>query len=85
MKFFDLKDRVIIVTGSSGGNGSAIVKGLEHVGAVAVKADLPEYDITSNKDLDSLIEVAMTYGGEIHGLVNCAGVTYGNSLFDYLY
>jgi len=83
MKFFDLKDRVIIVTGSSGGNGSAIVKGLEHVGAVAVKADLPEYDITSNKDLDSLIEVAMTYGGEIHGLVNCAGVTYGNSLFDY--
>ena len=83
MEFFDLKDRVIIVTGSSGGNGSAIARGLEQVGAVVVKADLPDYDITKNQDLDRLIEVAMTHGGKIHGLVNCAGVTYVNSLFDY--
>lgn len=83
MEFFDLKDRVIIVTGSSGGNGSAIARGLEHVGAVVVKADLPDYDITKNEDLNRLVEVAMTHGGKIHGLVNCAGVTYVNSFFDY--
>ncbi len=83
MELFDLKDKVIIVTGSSGGNGSAIVKGLENIGAVVVKADLPDYDITKNKDLDSLIESAMVHSGEINGLVNCAGVTYGNNLFDY--
>lgn len=83
MELFDLKDKVIIVTGSSGGNGSAIAKGLENIGAIVVKADLPDYDITKNEDLEKLIEVAITHNGKIHGLVNCAGVTYGNNPTDY--
>ena len=45
----NLKNKNIIVTGASGGNGSAISDGLEDVGALVVRADLPEYDITDKK------------------------------------
>ena len=83
MKLFDLKNKVIIVTGSSGGNGSAITRGLKDSGAIVIEADLPDCDITSNKDLDQLIENAISHNGIIDGLVNCAGVTYGNNIFDY--
>jgi len=83
MNLFSIRDKVIIVTGANGGNGSAISDGLEQSGAIVVRADLPEYDITDKKKLDLLIKKALMYGGEIHGLVNCAGVTFGNELFDY--
>ena len=52
---FSIKDKVVIVTGSSGGNGSAISKGLEENGAIVVRVDLPEYDITDKKMLDLLV------------------------------
>lgn len=80
---FSVINKVIIVTGSSGGNGSAIADGLEGSGAIVVRVDLPEYDITNKKDLDKLVEKSLYYNGEINGLVNCAGVTFGNELFDY--
>jgi len=80
---FSLKDKVIIITGASGGNGSAIANGLEDYGAKVIRADLPEYDITDKKKLDLLVEKSLYYSGEINGLVNCAGVTFGNDLFDY--
>ena len=83
MNLFSIRDKVIIVTAANGGNGSAISDGLEQSGAIVVRADLPEYDITDKKKLDLLIKKALMYGGEIHGLVNCAGVTFGNELFDY--
>jgi len=83
MSLFSVMEKVIIVTGANGGNGSAISDGLEQNGAIVIRADLPEYDITDKKRLDLLVEKALTYGGEIHGLVNCAGVTFGNELFDY--
>ena len=80
---FSLKDKVIIITGASGGNGSTIASGLENYGAKVIRADLPEYDITDKKKLDLLVEKSLYYSGEINGLVNCAGVTFGNDLFDY--
>ena len=80
---FSVKGKVVIITGSSGGNGSAMVEYLEKLGAVVFGADLPEYDITSKKDLDILVKKVLNYNGEINGLVNCAGVTYGNDIFDY--
>ena len=80
---FSIKDKVIIVTGAYGGNGSAKSDGLEKYGANVVKADLPEYDVTDKKMLDLLVKKALYYNGNIDGLINCAGVTFGNDLFNY--
>tara|TARA_Y100000593_G_scaffold83106_1_gene156471 strand:- start:80 stop:775 length:696 start_codon:yes stop_codon:yes gene_type:complete len=80
---FSMKGKVVIVTGAHGGNGSAISNGLETGGAIVVRADLPEYDITDKKMLDSLVKKALYYNNSIDGLVNCAGVTYCNDIFDY--
>jgi len=81
---FSLADKVIIVTGTSGAIGSAIAATLELHGSIVVLADLPECDITNSDHLDDLVTRAMTHTEEIHGLVNCAGVTYGNNIFDYI-
>ena len=83
MELFSLKDKVVIVTGSSGGNGSAISDGLEKFGAVVERADLPKCDVTNTDDLDELVSRALRHSGRIDGLVNCAGVTYVNDLFEY--
>ena len=80
---FSLKDKIIIVTGANGGNGSAISDGLEECGAVVVRADLPKYDVRNPIQLDMLVANALQYDNRIDGLVNCAGVTHGNDIFDY--
>jgi len=80
---FSIKDKVVIVTGANGGNGSAISSGLERAGAIVIRADLPKYDIRNPIQLDALVSDALKYCNRIDGLVNCAGVTYGNNLFDY--
>lgn len=80
---FSIKDKVIIVTGASGGNGLVISNGLEEVGARVIRADLPEFDVRDLLQLDKLVNDALRYDNRIDGLVNCAGVTYGNNLFDY--
>ena len=78
IELFSVKDKVIIVTGASGGIGGAISDGLESVGAIVIRADLPDYAVTNNLDLDRLANQE-----QIHGLVNCAGITRGNNLFNY--
>ena len=80
---FSLKDKIIIVTGANGGNGSAISDGLEEYGATVVRADLPRYNVRNPIQLDMLVANAIQHGGRIDGLVNCAGVTHGNDVFDY--
>ena len=80
---FSVKDKVIIVTGANGGNGSAISDGLEECGAIVVRADLPKYDVRNLLQLDMLVANALQHNDRIDGLVNCAGVTYGNDIFDY--
>lgn len=82
-ELFSVKDKIIIVTGSDGGIGSAIAFGLSSAGAIVIRVDLPRYDITNTEHLDSIVTDALSHSGEIHGLVNCAGVTYGNNLFEY--
>lgn len=80
---FSVKDKVIIVTGSNGGNGSAIVDGLEKLGAVVLGYDLPNWDVTSNLHLHHLVDHALNHSGKIDGLINCAGITRGNDIFEY--
>ena len=80
---FSLKNKIIIVTGANGGNGSAISDGLEEYGATVVRADLPRYNVRNPIQLDMLVANALQYDNRIDGLVNCAGVTHGNDVFDY--
>jgi len=80
---FSVKDKVIIVTGSDGGNGSAIVKGLKKLEAIVVGVDLPYWNITSNLHLHHLVDHTLEHNGKIDGLINCAGITRGNDLFEY--
>jgi|TARA_R110002110_G_scaffold96863_5_gene249144 NAD(P)-dependent dehydrogenase (short-subunit alcohol dehydrogenase family) len=82
-ELFSVKDKIIIVTGSNGGIGSAIAAALSSSGAIVIRVDLPRYDITNTEHLDSIVADALSHNGEIHGLVNCAGVTCGNHVFDY--
>ena len=80
---FSVEGKVIIVTGSNGGNGGAIVKGLKELGAVVEAGDLPTYDITSRGYRRLLVQHALDWNGKIDGLVNCAGITRGNDVFEY--
>jgi len=80
---FSVKDKVVIVTGANGSIGSAIASTLSDEGAIVTQADLPRYDITNISHLNSIVTDALSHSGEIHGLVNCAGVTCGNHIFDY--
>jgi NAD(P)-dependent dehydrogenase (short-subunit alcohol dehydrogenase family) len=83
MKLFSVEKKVIIVTGASGGIGGAMANGIEEAGAIVIKVDLPEFDITKNEDLDNVISIALSHTGQIDGLINCAGITCPNHLFDY--
>ena len=80
---FSVKNKAVIVTGSSGGNGGAIVKGLEKLGAIVEGGDLPSYDITIDKHRKLLVQQSLNHTGKIDGLINCAGITRGNNVFDY--
>jgi NAD(P)-dependent dehydrogenase (short-subunit alcohol dehydrogenase family) len=80
---FSIKDKVIIVTGASGGNGSVISDGLEECGAKVFRADLPKCDVRNSIQLDMLVANAIQDSGKIDGLVNCAGVSHVNDLFEY--
>jgi len=80
---FSLRDKIVIVTGANGGNGSAISDGLERYGATVVRADLPKCNVRNPIQLDMLVANALQYDNRIDGLVNCAGITRGNDIFEY--
>lgn len=78
MDLFSVKNKTIIVTGAAGGIGGSIVNGLLDAGANVISADLPEYNLTNVDDILKLTDI-----DQIHGLVNCAGITRVNNIFEY--
>lgn len=78
MDLFSVKNKTIIVTGAAGGIGGSIVNGLLDAGANVIPADLPEYNLTNVDDILKLTDI-----DQIHGLVNCAGITRVNNIFEY--
>jgi len=83
-----LKNKVVIVTGGSGGIGSAIVNTLSDCGANVISVyckNLPtgysdenvswiQADLTRSEDWDKLLSFSLEEFGKIDVLINCAGL-----------
>ncbi len=86
---FDLVGRVALVTGSNRGNGYAIAKGLNEVGAKVIRIDIAfdsklntddyEFDLTNIAEIPSLIEKISSKHGRIDALINNAGVSISSA------
>ncbi|MFC8096495.1 SDR family oxidoreductase [Streptomyces sp. NPDC057301] len=77
-----LLGRVVVVTGAAGGQGAAEAAALAHEGARVIATDVTEspgcrrLDVTSEKDWAELAADLREAYGQVHGLVNNAGVTW---------
>ena len=83
---FEVKDKVVIVTGSSGGLGRAICDAFHEQGAKVFGADIADpkpnipylsykCDLTKQTDLKNLVDAVIAKEGRIDVLVNCAAIT----------
>lgn len=78
--FEGIKNKVIILTGANGLIGKETNKHLTKNGAIVIAVDIGDsaegeiykYDVTQEKDIDSLIERILLEHGRIDGLVNLA-------------
>ncbi len=93
--YFNVTDRVVIVTGSNRGNGLAIAEGLSGVGSKVIRIDLSfdsevnsddiVLDLSNLKEINNAVkEIAKKYG-RIDALVNNAGISIASQdpYFDY--
>jgi NAD(P)-dependent dehydrogenase (short-subunit alcohol dehydrogenase family) len=83
---FSLQDKVVLVTGASGGLGSAIVDTMAAHGAKVIASDRTDQhvaksgvvfiacDLSRNEDIDKLVEQAKAVYGRIDVFVSNAGV-----------
>ncbi|WP_328785233.1 SDR family oxidoreductase [Streptomyces canus] len=77
-----LDGKVVVVTGAARGQGAAEVEALARAGAVVVATDVTEapgclrLDVTEAAEWAALAEGLRRQYGEVHGLVNNAGVTW---------
>ncbi|GIJ43717.1 3-oxoacyl-ACP reductase [Virgisporangium aliadipatigenens] len=73
-----LAGRTVVVTGAASGIGAAVVTAVRAAGGDPVGLDLPRFDVREESAWGSLAAGLTT----IHGLVNCAGVTWRARLGD---
>ena len=91
-----IENKVFIVSGGASGLGAATAKMLAEAGArimlVDINADAVQAkannlnaayavaDITQEADVKALVDKTLTTYGELHGVVNCAGVVTGEKI-----
>ncbi|MGW7497098.1 SDR family NAD(P)-dependent oxidoreductase [Streptomyces luteogriseus] len=77
-----LAGKVVVVTGAAGGQGAGEAEALTREGARVIAADVTEapgcrrLDVTSEKDWAELAAELNEAYGQVHGLVNNAGITW---------
>ncbi|QQM38346.1 SDR family NAD(P)-dependent oxidoreductase [Streptomyces liliifuscus] len=77
-----LLGKVVVVTGAAGGQGAAEADALTREGAQVIATDVTEapgchrLDVTSENDWAELAAELRKVYGQVHGLVNNAGVTW---------
>lgn len=74
---FNLKDKVVIVTGGAAGIGKATVRAFEAEGAHVISWDVtsePRIDVTSRESVESAVADVIEKFGRIDVLVNNAGI-----------
>lgn len=77
-----LLGKVVVVTGAAGGQGAAEAEALTREGARVIATDVTEgpgcrrLDVTSEQDWAGLAAELRESYGQVHGLVNNAGVTW---------
>ena len=87
-----LQDQVAVVTGGGGGIGQAICKRFEREGAIVYAADIAHssdgagiqrvLDVTSESSVDALFDEIETEHGQLHVLVNAAGIEIEKTIED---
>jgi 3alpha(or 20beta)-hydroxysteroid dehydrogenase len=79
----DLTDRLVVVTGAGSGIGAAVAEAAGSAGAEVIGLDLagPQSFDVADESAWSALRAQLT-GRTVHGLVNCAGLTWRARLGD---